>query len=287
MPTLTKDEERIYITALEAEGFSISKKAPKERARSRLDIPVKPGNKLKLGIVSDPHYNSHEQQPTYMHAFYKYADSAGVSAYLNLGDNDDGTPKMHRDAIFHQFNHGFDRRVAYVVSEYPKSQNGPTYLIDGNHDWSWYAESGVSFGQALALKREDIQYLGYREAFVEIGPAKFLLRHGAKGGMSYARSYKIQKLIEQMAEKDKTETDVALYGHWHVAMHLPGYQGIEAFAVPCFQSQTTFLRDLGVQPVIGGLVLEIEFGQKGVYNVRPDWQVFRTPLLNDYPGADR
>ena len=287
MPPLSKDETRIYIEALESEGFSISKKPPTERARTKIDIKVKPGSKMKIGIVSDPHYNSNEQQPTYMTDFYKYADAAGVSTFFNLGDNDDGTPKMHRDAVFHQFNHGFNRRVEYVAQMYPKSANGPTHLIDGNHDWSWYAESGATFGEALAQKRDDIIYLGYREAFVEIGPAKFLLRHGAKGGLGYARSYKIQKLIEQMAEKDKAETDLALYGHWHVGLHLPGYQGIEAFAVPCFQSQTTFLRDLGVQPVVGGLVLEIEFGQKGVYNVRPDWRIYRTPLVNDYPGAER
>lgn len=189
---------------------------------------------------------------------------------------------MHVDAALHHFAIGFDAQKKYIADAYPKSANGPTYLIDGNHDN--YRTEGALLGQHIADVRPDFQYLGFHSAFVDIGACRIFVAHGARGGVAYARSYKVQKLLEQMDDRERSETDVALYGHWHVAMHLPGYQSVEAFAVPCFQRQTRFLRSIGLQPVIGGIVLEIEFGQRGVWNLRPDWRIYREPIADDHPG---
>lgn len=280
---LDPKERRVYIEALEAEGFVIQKRQRKEAVRtSILRELAKPGATVKIAIVSDTHLGSTEQQVTHLRDFYRYADARGVSAYIHAGDLTDGSPKMHLDAALHHFAVGFDAQMKYAIEAYPKSANGPTYLVDGNHDT--YRAEGGSFGVHFARARSDIQYLGWHSAFVDVGPCRIFVAHGAKGGLSYARSYKIQKLLEQMDQRERSETDIALYGHWHVAAHLPGYQSVDAFLVPCFQRQTRFLKNLGVQPVIGGLVLEIEFGQKGVWNVRPDWRLYRDPVEGDHPG---
>ena len=66
--------------------------------------------------------------------------------------------------------------------------------------------------------------------------------------------------------------------------YAPDGSPVEAFAVPCFQRQTRFLKTLGVQPVLGGIVLQIEFGQRGVWSVTPTWRLYREPLADDHPG---
>lgn len=280
---LTKDERRIYIEALEQAGYTVQKAPRKEAVRtSILRELAKPGATVRIAVVSDTHLGSHEQQITHLRDFYRYADERGVQAYIHAGDLTDGSPKMHLDAPMHHFAVGFDAQMKYAIDAYPKSANGPTFLVDGNHDT--YRAEGATFGEHFVRARPDFRYLGWHSAFVDIGPCRIFVAHGSKGGLSYARSYKIQKLLEQMDQTERSDTDVALYGHWHVATHLPGYQSVEAFLLPCFQRQTRFLKSLGLQPVIGGVVLEIEFGQKGVWNIRPDWRLYREPISEDHPG---
>lgn len=276
-------DDLALIADLEKRGYTVSKTQPKERIRtSILRELAKPGKTVKIGIVSDTHLGSVEQQITHLRDFYRYADGRGVSAYLHAGDLTDGSPKMHIDAALHHFAVGFDAQMRYAVEAYPKSANGPTYLIDGNHDN--YRAEGATFGEHFSRARTDFVHLGFHSAFVDVGPCRIFMAHGSKGGIAYARSYKIQKLLEQMDTVERQQTDLALYGHWHIGMHLPGYQSIEAFAVPCFQRQTRFLKSLGLQPVVGGIVLEIEFGQRGVWSVKTDWRLYREPVSNDHPG---
>jgi predicted phosphodiesterase len=281
---ISKDRIKV-IEELEADGYQITKTRTRRAAISILPELAKPGQTVKIGVVSDTHANSEEQQLTYLRDFYRYADSKGVSAFLHAGDLDDGHPRMHKDAVYHHFNTGFQRRVKYVADTYPVSQNGKTFFIEGNHDYSWWIDSGLSFGTELALRRPDMEYLGYQSATVDVGAARFSLVHGTIGGLSYAYSYKLQKYIEGLDAEERNHIDVVLMGHFHVAMGPLFEQGLAAYLLPCFQSQTNYIKRLNKQPRIGGLVLEVEFGQKGVWNIRPDWRIYKEPLLNDYPGG--
>lgn len=280
---LTPKDTLALIGTLEAEGYQVTKAPRKEAVRtSILRELAKPGATVKVAVVSDTHLGSVEQQLTHLRDFYRYADDRGASAFIHAGDIVDGSPKMHLDSPHHHFASGFDAQMRYAIDAYPKSANGPTYLIDGNHDT--YRSDDATFGEHFVRARPDVQYLGWHSAFVDVGPCRIFVAHGAKGGLSYARSYKIQKLLEQMDTTERADTDVALYGHWHVAAHLPGYQSVEGFLVPCLQRQTRFLKNLGVQPVIGGLILEIEFGARGVWSIRTDWRLYREPIKDDPPG---
>lgn len=276
---------REHIDALEREGFQITRTPPVERARADLEVAVKPGGTLRVGIVSDTHIGSRLQQATALADFYAYADSKGCAAYLHGGDLTEGIHQAHRDAAYEQYAHGVDAQVSAVVSQYPRSQNAPTYFIDGNHDTWAFENVGVTTGSIIASKRDDLRYLGYHSAFVTIASVRILLQHGARGGSSYAKSYKPQKLIEGLADGERSETDLALFGHYHQDLYLGRYMGVFAFMLPCFKAQDRFLRSLGRNPTIGGLVLEIEFARnRRVWNVRQDWRIYE-PKPDDYPGA--
>lgn len=282
---LTPKDAQVMIAALETEGYRITKRAPVERASAKLDLAVKPGGTVRVGIVSDTHFGSKFQQPTALRDFYRYADSRGVQAYLHGGDMLEGIHQAHRDAAYEQYAHGVDAQVGAAASQYPKSGNAPTHFVDGNHD-SWAFENvGVTTGSMLADKRPDLRYLGYHSAFVEIPGVRFLVQHGARGGGSYARSYRTQKLIEGLSDTERQATDVALFGHWHTDLYLGRYMGVLGFMLPCFKAQDRFLRSLGKNPTIGGLVLEVEYTRnREIWNVRQDWKLYE-PRLDDYPGA--
>jgi predicted phosphodiesterase len=186
---------------------------------------------------------------------------------------------MHRDQEFELFVHGASAQVAYAADALPKSENGPTYRIDGNHDYSHYNQAGHSFGSELQERRPDMKFLGYAGATLKIGPATIYVMHG-DGGVAYARSYKMQRIAEQL-DLDQRGVDLFVLGHYHVSGHLPRYRGVNCIMAPCWQAQTPYLRRKGLMPDIGGLVLEIEFGQHGIREIRTDWR-FYEPKENDY-----
>jgi predicted phosphodiesterase len=282
---LNPDERRIYIEALESEGFQITKNPPKERASAKLDIQIKPGGIVRLGVVSDTHIGSNFQQITHLSDFYRYADSKGVQAYLHGGDVLEGIHQAHRDAAYEQYAFGVDAQVNAVATQYPKSANGKTLHIGGNHDDWAFQNVGVTSGILIEARRPDLKYVGYHSAFVELGGLRILIQHGSKGGGSYARSYRTQKLIEGLSDVERQATDVALFGHWHTDSYLGRYMGVITFMLPCFKAQDRFLRMLGRNPTIGGLLLEIEFTRtRKVWNVKQDWRLYE-PLMNDFPGA--
>lgn len=282
---MTDKSRRILIESLEREGFTITADHPRtERASAKLDVRIKPGSTVRLGCVSDTHIGSKYQQITALTDFYRYADSRGVSEYLHAGDIVEGL-HVHRGAVYEQYAHGGKAQAAECVAQYPRSANGRTRFIEGNHD-AWYTEnSGIDVSDLITAKRPDLQYLGYYSAFVELGPIRFLLQHGAKGGGPYGKSYKPQRLLEQLEPVERERTHVALYGHWHTDLYLGSYQGLFGFSLPCFKAQDRFGRTLGRAPVIGGLILEIEFTRDmSIWNLRQEWRYY-APRLNDYPGA--
>lgn len=282
---LGPDERRFYIESLESDGFRVLKDPPKQRARMKL-IDPKPGGTVRVGVLSDTHLGSRTQQISHVRDFYKYADARGVQAFLHAGDIVDGL-HVHRDAVYRQFAHGFDAQLGYAAKEYPLSQNGPTYFIEGNHDLWYYGNAGASAGLWLAEKRNDLIYLGDYEAFVDIGRLRMMLRHGMKGGGSYALSYKLQKMVEQMHPEERATTHVVLSGHYHSTCYIGRYQGVFAWMLGCFQARTRYERGpVAKHPQIAALVLEIEFTRDmKVWNIRPDEKYYE-PLVGDYPGGE-
>ena len=285
-PKLSPKDELALVKTLEAEGYRITKDAPKERHSTKLDVGLRPGGTLRLGLVSDLHTSSRYQQITAATDFYRYCDGRGAQAYIDAGDTTDGIHHAHRDAVYEQFNHGTDAQVKYAVKALPRSKNGKTYRISGNHDAWAYEQSGTTTSELIVNARpNDDVYLGYYSAFVEVGGLRIYVAHGSRGGGAYGRSYKPQRLIEQMEVEQREKTHLAFFGHWHTDLYLGRYQGVFTWGLPCFQSQTRFLRSIGKSPTIGGLFLEVEFTRDmKVWSVRQDWKYY-PPVEGDYPGA--
>ncbi len=233
---------------------------------------------IKFAIASDPHLGSHFQQLTHLRTFYAYAKKQGAKFVLNPGDFVEGSHRMHKDAAFYQFVHGAEAQVDYAVSHYPDDL--PTYGISGNHDFSFWNDAGVNVVKQIADRRQDITHIGDLGATVHLGPLNAYLWH-PMGGASYARSYKLQKWIEQRPVEHRPT--FVFGGHIHIAAHLPAYGGVEGFFSGCFQAQTPFINRLALNPDVCGLILEVGLNAKGkLHRLRTEWVQFPSWKRDDW-----
>jgi len=215
----------------------------------------------RIGIVSDTQMCSRFQQVTLLHDAYADFDKRRVDFVLHGGDLVDGK-HMYRGQENEVFKHGADEQAEYVIENYPKTElRYKTYIVGGNHDRSFYRDGGYNIIRAICKDRGDLVDRGFYKAEFIVKGLRIGLQHPG-GGVSYARSYRMQKTIENMmgfihSIPSANAPILQLFGHWHIPCHLPSYMGIDAVSLPCFQSQTPYLEQKGLMPVVGYAVAEI------------------------------
>ena len=219
---------------------------------------------IRLGIVSDTHGGSKFEQLSALAAFYRLADEREVDGFVHAGDWTQGSDRMHRDQFLGIHAHGSDAQVNYVVATYPRSERGvKTYGIGGNHDDSFLADGGTNVVRQIAARRPDIEYVGQDAAYITLGGMRTYVQH-PDGGGSYAKSYKPQKLSEALPNDRRVA--LHLIGHYH-NWGLFRQQRTMVFMLPCFQSQYSWLARKGLNPDIGGLIVDLWLDDDG-YAVR-------------------
>lgn len=267
--------------ALESRGFVVTKDLRTDR-RVKLSVPK--AGKLRFGIVSDTHLGHVKQQLTYWREFTARAERFGAEFMLHAGDLVDGQ-NMHRDQQWELHRHGAHAQALYAAEMVPKLHGRsskavlPTYVIGGNHDGSAWMSAGANTLDTLTSRRPDITFLGAPLATFEASGLRIMLMH-PDGGVAYSRSYKPQKICEQFAPDEKPH--VLLLGHWHITDYLPAYRGIHALSLPCFQAQTAYLKRKGLAPVVGGVLVEVEYDAHGIRAFTPSFHIWNTHLQNDY-----
>ncbi|MBU0847104.1 metallophosphoesterase, partial [Patescibacteria group bacterium] len=131
-------------------------------------------------------------------------------------------------------------------------------------------------------KPEEIQYKG-KVYCVDVPNHVFLVRRNGRVIWS-GNSYKLQKNIEQMSPANKP--DIYFAGHWHVSCALFEYRNVIAFMIPCFQSQTPFLKRKSLYPEIGGLIASFTINdvtrKDGIARCKFEWVPYYVPIDNDY-----
>lgn len=245
----------------------------------QVSIPQEPSKEFKptefkyfkkfyrIGLVSDTHFCSRYQQVTLLHDAYAEFDKQQVDFVLHAGDLVDGRG-VYRGQDVEVFKSGADEQADYVIQNYPHLERGrKTYIIGGSHDRAFFRDGGFNIIRAICKERKDLVDRGFDKAEFIVKGLKVGLMHPA-GGVAYARSYKMQKIIENMAGyimsiPSATAPILVVFGHWHVPCHLESYMGIEAMSMPCFQSQTPYLERLGLMPVVGYRIVELWLDKDG------------------------
>ena len=275
--TLDKMKTDELINALQDRGYFASKIPPTDSGRVfKPDLSRWNGKELRFAVISCTHLGSRYQQITYLHDFYKLAKREHCEFVIHAGDLVEGE-RVYRSQEYEIFLHGADEQVAYAVANYPKGLT--TYMINGNHNLSFYSTAGINVGKAVAKERDDMIFIGDYYATLDVNGLKMAVMHGAQGA-SYARSYKLQKIVEQLSSENKPH--FLFLGHYHISAYLPQYRNVESFMVGCFQAQTPFLARLGLQPVIGGWIFAVKQDESGLSSVKVNHIPFYKPIRDDF-----
>ena len=266
---------------LEKKGYRVIREKPGTPGKF-FKIPDRfEGNYFEVGVVSDTQLCSKYQQLTFLHEAYDLFAKRGIQHVLHAGDLMDGQ-LIYRGHSYEVLWSGEDAQRDYTVANYPIKKGITTHLIGGNHDYSFYRTSGSNVLAQIAKQRPDIHYLGDFAGTVEISGIRIGLRH-PRGGVPYARSYRLQKLIEQLSPQEKPH--ILLVGHLHIGNYLPMYRNVEGFQLPCFQAQTPFLAELGVYPTIAFLILGITIHPKKpgrLVSLKQEWFYCFNPRTKDW-----
>ena len=232
------------------------------------------GETVRVGVVSDTHLGSKEEALSELNLAYDWFSSEGITQVLHAGDWITGRG-IYRGQDSEIKVHTLEDQIEYLVENYPRRDGITTMGIGGNHDLEGEAgRVGLDPLVPASHRRDDINYLGAFSAWLQVGgengPWVHLL-HG-RGGMSYAYSYKAQKITEGYPAGRKPS--VLIPGHWHVRGNFEA-RGIQVLFPGCFEWQSRFMQRLGLLPAVGFHLLEMTFGDDGsILQFMPRWMRF-------------
>lgn len=234
-------------------GRLVKEAHPVDRDRTlALDIGK---DHIRLAVVSDTHGGSHHEQLSALRTFYRHADDLEVDAFIHAGDWTQGSDKMHLDQPYQVHAHGADQQASYVIGSYPQSARPgiKTYAISGNHDDSFLKDGGVNILRRITDARGDIEYVGQTAAYFSVGRMNSYVIH-PRGGMPYAKSYRLQKIVETLPIDKRIH--LLLVGHLH-SYALVQEHGVTCLLLPCFQSQYGWMAAGALHPAIGGIIVDL------------------------------
>jgi len=230
-----------------------------------------PTTEMMLGFCGDTHGGSAEEKLEELHTYYDICQAEGVTDVLHTGDITAGD-RVYPGQVYELSKIGCDAQAEHIIKTYPKRAGITTHFITGNHDYSHWKHAGVDIGKRIALEREDMHYLGKYGATVELSPGFDVYVLHQDGGVPYAISYKRQKIVEGFIGGSKPRVFISGHDHQHVYF---SYRNVQVFGTGCFEGQSDFLRRKGIEPKVGGWVVNVKLDENGaVRRIRPEYIKF-------------
>ncbi len=196
-------------------------------------------------VMSDSHFGGRQAQPRFVRDVLQEAERRQCEAVLHCGDVLDGAPFMHKGFVFELALRSIDEQVDYAVQIFKESQI-PVYALGGNHDGSWFKDSGIDALRLIEDRLDNFKNLGPTAAWIAgpNGDENFIRLAHPGDGTSYALSYKDQKMAEYLVlENDKVPTGFHFTGHYHKMNNMRGPNGARYFLVPASSGRTPFMKD--------------------------------------------
>lgn len=212
---------------------------------------------LKFWLISDTHYGNKQCARDEIGEFMDKAKDDWVECFIHTWDLVDGDG-VYTWQIYELDKIGFDAQLEDVIKSYP-DLGLPTYLVQGNHDESFLKKTGGDIGKAISLIRKDIINLGFYDARIKLNGVD-INGHHWWGSSSYAKSYKIQKLMETINPKDQPH--IFASGHWHTALYM-FYRKIHGFLSWAFLKENLLAKRFNLDNTIWWRVIEVEIDKNG------------------------
>jgi len=234
------------------------------------DLSQRIGNPFKIGIISDTHLASKKERLVELGEMYHIFQREGVTTVFNCGDITDGYG-VYRGQEFEVKLAGQDEQIDYCVAQYPKIDGIETYFITGNHDLRMYEKGGVDVGKPISEQRPDLHYLGQVKAKIKMVDDTVMELLHPNGGSAYALSYKAQRHINNLTPNNIP--DILAWGHYHTSFFM-NYRDINFLQVPCFKDQSLWEARKGLNPTIGGWLVEGVINDGRITKFKPELFTF-------------
>jgi hypothetical protein len=253
------------------------------------------GDIVRFAVYSDPHNGGRHAQTNNLNKFMKHChDNEGIQLFFNPGDTFAGiygykgqeydlmpecTP-LSRPLAHYATN----RQVEVAEHNIPQWDDTIQYMLGGNHDWWHVKNTGIDALRKLCDRRSDMVYLGYDACDVPLTDKTTLVLWHPSGGVSYARSYKLQRkgqepqamqeLRNAIREERSPNIRMIISGHDHSVCLLPDLP-VPAVMAGCFEGQTNYLTQKGLVPAIGGWIFELVVNDAGdIARFKSEWIPF-------------
>ena len=242
----------------------------------RLQLPPLQGSTIEVAVISDLHFGSKYFLREALADFIARVYALGIRHVLCPGDVLEG---MYRHAFGELSHSGLEDQTRDAFESLPRYPGLHYHSITGNHDETFAKAGGVNVGDYVGgyfrkRGRHDLHFYGDRGAFLLLHGTLIHLWHPL-GGVSYAKSYKLQKQASSYQSGFKPH--IVLAGHWHTYCHVEERE-VQAIACPTFQSGVSpFGRSLGTTPSIGGLVLRWQMTEESTLR---DFTITRYPYYH-------
>jgi hypothetical protein len=153
----------------------------------------------------------------------------------------------------------YDEQLKATVNDYPYYWDIKTYVVWWNHDESFLKENGANIIKNIAHLRDDIIDMWFYDARIKLNGVDINAHHWW-WNMSYAKSYKPQKLIENIDTRN--QPDIFASGHWHDALYM-AYRNIHSFLPWAFLKQNLLAKRFNLGNTIWGWIVEVD--------IKEDW----------------
>ena len=288
---LGESSDDALIAELQNRGYLAHRPEPAVKP-VKVDIDRLKGDQIKIGVISDTHFGSKFQQPTYLVEHLRYMAKQKVDVIIHGGDITDGSTKMHPGFEYEIWALGADAQemaAVEVMAPEAAKMKVPWYFIGGNHDNSHWKAAGIDMADKICGHSEWFNYLtpgrgGARNSVgsIRVDNLDIQVCHPHMGS-AYALSYRPQKWIEQLSPENKPH--VVLMGNFHKVLQLE-YRNVFSLLLPSYQAQSAWMASKGIASYIGGAILDIGTDLRGMApSVKVEWLLERVPIENDWPGG--
>jgi len=222
--------------------------------------------KVKIVSMSDTHIGHKHERPDLIKEVYDIAETEKADIILHSGDVFEGEDS-YRGQVRELSCVGADSQRDHGLEIWPASKIPTCFITGSSHEKIFLDKCGYDIISdfvrlANAEKRLNLVAIGGSRGIVDVNGIKFCLDHPS-GGIPYGRSYRPQKMIENLVSEMELsgETKIILIGHLHVAFFM-FYKGVAGFLVPCLQDKTRYIEAKGYTPWLGIWILEVHMDQR-------------------------
>jgi predicted MPP superfamily phosphohydrolase len=222
-------------------------------------VILKGSNSIKFAVLSDLHLGSKFTSDSFMKKAIEYINNLDLDFVALPGDVTEGM--SNRDGHVYELTHiGYQAQKNYAVSLLSEIRH-QMFAISGNHDGWFFKSIGARIVQDICDSIPNATYLGDDFATLRVpnGP-DIGLWHGFDGA-AYAKSYRLQKIIESIDVECRPQLLLAGHDHKYVSLFSGGVYGLGCGSM---QSQSNWMKGKRLEANVGFILGELNFEGKRI-----------------------